>query len=755
MSANVLSSQFNFTLLSLKDLIEARDLFHVHLMNKANVLATAVGKYLIRFEDIDPKTNKILPEEKRLPPAKRSQRTLFNSTILKESWPCILVYIDTWVNQGELTTKFSEDLTQIIPKCIYMPDGRIVPICVVAISKNRYSDDTINEDDLVFPENLVGGGFPLKISSQGVERVASVGCVVNDGNKYYALTNKHVVGDIGQKIYTEFKGKKTRIGKSSAKQLKTLSFEETYKDWPGENVVLNADIGLIEIDDLNQWKTDIFGIGTLGPLADFNVHNLSLSVVGVEVSAFGAVSGKLQGEIRALFYRYKSVGGYDYIADFLIGPRASRNEKTIPPYFTRQGDSGTLWVIDEVEYSNNRKDKNLPLALQWGQQRFLNNVSKFTSNFSLATCLSNVSRILEVDIVRDWNLDQDYSWGKVGHFKIGAYSCELVSDPNLSKLLMANQKNIGYEDTVFLKKKVMSGKFTKTFVPLADVADIYWRSKRPNDKSNHFADMDESSNAVMGGKNLLELCTKDANIDIDFWLNFYGQMDTHKPIKDKKGKVKKRLGALPFRVWQMYLQMIRSLANGNVDEFICAGGTMSHYVGDACQSLHISYLHHGENNQGDGNEETGVHADYETKMLEQKSKEMLELVNSYNQPISTSDLVGKNGKDAARRVIELMRTTFTNLPPIDILNSWRNNAGSKKISKMWDDLGERTGENIAEGAAVMAILWQSAWKWGNGNKIPVAQLKERDKKALMALYQKKEFVPSYFLDKPEFKAVLK
>ena len=45
-------SDTNFSILSLKDLIEARDLYHFHLMSKANVVGTAIGLYLMR----DPKT---------------------------------------------------------------------------------------------------------------------------------------------------------------------------------------------------------------------------------------------------------------------------------------------------------------------------------------------------------------------------------------------------------------------------------------------------------------------------------------------------------------------------------------------------------------------------------------------------------------------------------------------------------------------------------------------------------------------------
>ena len=43
-----LAQQVHFRSLSLKDLLEARETYHWHLMNKANVVGTAVGAYLIR-----------------------------------------------------------------------------------------------------------------------------------------------------------------------------------------------------------------------------------------------------------------------------------------------------------------------------------------------------------------------------------------------------------------------------------------------------------------------------------------------------------------------------------------------------------------------------------------------------------------------------------------------------------------------------------------------------------------------------------
>ena len=45
---DILSPTIDFSTLSLLDLVRARDQFHPHLMHKANVVGTAIGRYLIR-----------------------------------------------------------------------------------------------------------------------------------------------------------------------------------------------------------------------------------------------------------------------------------------------------------------------------------------------------------------------------------------------------------------------------------------------------------------------------------------------------------------------------------------------------------------------------------------------------------------------------------------------------------------------------------------------------------------------------------
>jgi len=200
----------------------------------------------------------------------------------------------------------------------------------------------------------------------------------------------------------------------------------------------------------------------------------------------------------------------------------------------------------------------------------------------------------------------------------------------------------------------------------------------------------------------------------------------------------------------MYKQMIASLNAKKVDEFIVAGGTMAHYAGDACQPLHISYLHHGANPS-----ESGVHSDYETALIDRKSTELFAGVDAIHKRVAQAELIGPNGKDAAKLILQLMQSTVNLLPPEEVLDVWRQEKGRGKYDRMWDALGERTITNIAAGAHAMAIMWQSAWKHGNGAALLPGDLKRIDESKLQTLYSRKSFVPSFRLSNPEgYKSVL-
>ena len=57
-----------------------------------------------------------------------------------------------------------------------------------------------------------------------------------------------------------------------------------------------------------------------------------------------------------------------------------------------------------------------------------------------------------------------------------------------------------------------------------------------------------------------------------------------------------------------------------------------------------------------------------------------------------------------------------------------------------------TIEVMADGARVLAQVWESAWLAGNGESIAQAKLKLIPKKELMKLYRQSDFVPSLDLD---------
>ena len=72
-------SERPYSSLSVFDLLEARDQFHVHLMHKANVVGTALGRYLIRTADPRPQkaAQDATPKKKVIKPP----RTLENSEV--------------------------------------------------------------------------------------------------------------------------------------------------------------------------------------------------------------------------------------------------------------------------------------------------------------------------------------------------------------------------------------------------------------------------------------------------------------------------------------------------------------------------------------------------------------------------------------------------------------------------------------------------------------------------------------------------
>ena len=161
-----LVSDRGFNDLSLSDLLRARDQFHAHLLHKANVVGTAVGRYLIRSTDPYPQRGDALAPPPP-PPGKKTPRTIENSEVRDYSWPAVIVFVSEWVDDADFRGDDGEaHFSDYVPKTIYLDDGRSVPICVVLAPLVETVPPPIDPATLTFPGTSVNGptlsgGYPV------------------------------------------------------------------------------------------------------------------------------------------------------------------------------------------------------------------------------------------------------------------------------------------------------------------------------------------------------------------------------------------------------------------------------------------------------------------------------------------------------------------------------------------------------------------------------------------------------------------
>jgi hypothetical protein len=755
--------------LSLRDLLDARDQYHVHLMRHPRVVATAIGYYRIRQEDSWPGTTPVVNAV--------GPRTLENSEVRGYSWPAVLVFVDQWIAAGEFSQGRGYDPDQIVPKTLFMPDGRRVPVCVIEAPRDPVSP--AQPPDIQYPLNNIGSGHPVLINVQRRDHVATIACLVTDGHKAYGLTNRHVTGEPGEQLSSRLGGRLQPIGRSAVGEVTRVPFSEVYPGWPARSIYVNMDVGLIDVDNVNDWTAKLKDGSTMGQMVDLSVVDFPLSLIGRHVRGYGAASQLMLGEIQALFYRYKSRGGFEYVSDFFIGPRTPTKLDPKPPAFsTSPGDSGTLWLLEPIPCKHSIDtaqvtDMPRPLAIQWGANRLYSALSTRSHAYALTTCLSTICDRLNVDVVRDWNLDQPDTWGAVGHFAIASRVTQLLSSavPTLAELMSNNAPIISHDDETILNDE-FKHMGSAAFIPMADVPDFFWKHglqhhSRGSEGPNHFADMDQKRPA--DGVDLLTLCEDPANIDPAVWDDFYESVED---LLDGGPITQAHRGLLPFRVWQIFDQMVEFVRQDKVPEFVCAAGVLTHYVGDSCQPLHISYLHDGDPERAKshvvnhvrgkkaGTSETvhiplgqGLHSAYEDAMVNAHRKEILDGLDQTPKVRSSEHLA--NGQEAAKAVVDLMRNTFKSLPPPKLLEVFLGvQKGDDVTEVFWNQFGDGTIAAMQGGSHLLAVLWESAWLTGGGEK------KRRDTSALtedqaMGICAPVDFLPSctikqigQFLTKP-------
>ena len=756
MVRDVLNPERNYSSLSVKDLLEARDHYHWHLTHMKNVVGTAVGLYYIRETDAKPREEPAASRmmlmaqarEKKTaapePKPRKSAKTFDNSVITSWSWPCVLVLVDRWMDPpGTAGSKRVLAPEDYVPQTLYLPDGRTVPVCVVEVHSSEV--DTGPVPSWTWPRLRAGGGYPLISATQGREHVASVGALVTDGHTTYALTSRHVAGPDGHPVSTILGGRHTQIGRSHARQLTRLMFSEVYPEYVGRRTFLTLDAGLVEVDDVAQWSSQTYGLPASGEVADLSEHNISTRLIDAEVVAYGAASGLLRGKVAALFHRSRSRGGYDDVTDFLIAPLPGSRG-------SQPGDSGTVWHLVQGD------DAPRPLALQWGGQR-LGGGTLTRLNFALAASLTTVLRLLDVDLVEEHNTNAQPFWGKTGHYSIASLACVAVTNAKLSALMLANVDRVSFGESDLVPRHIddatKEARLNRQFIPLADVPDLIWKGSgstppvqrpfvRPSENPNHFADIDEPG---IDGRTLLEHCIEDpdANVQVQVWQDYFTSLNHSSAIER---------GSLPFRVWQLFDEMVDAAQAKDVARYVGAAGTLSHYIGDACQPLHVSVFNKGIPDEEREAEHVpligaGVHEGYESDMVERHHEELMAGITRTlaDRSISRPAYV-RTGHGAAVAVVRLMARSVTRIDPETLVRTFAAaGTGVGAADKLWEHFGEGTTHNMTDGVLTLAVIWQSAWTTGKGSSVPQAAIEPVDKDVLRALYEDTTWVPSVTLNR--------
>ena len=214
----------------------------------------------------------------------------------------------------------------------------------------------------------------------------------------------------------------------------------------------------------------------------------------------------------------------------------------------------------------------------------------------------------------------------------------------------------------------------------------------------------------------------------------------------------KHRGLLPFRVWQIFNDMVRFVKAGKVAEFVCAAGVLTHYIGDACQPLHISFLHDGDPEQPqtrtihhrDGTDEdvveplgAGVHSAYEDAMVSAHRDDILDgLAATTEGEGGRADRDGVRGREGddhddadgvrADSAAEHRPVLYSTATPSR--SNWPRTCGQSS--------GRGLSKCMQDGAHLLAVLWQSAWVAGDGDHtIPASALKALTQKKAMKICQ--------------------
>lgn len=366
--------------------------------------------------------------------------------------------------------------------------------------------------------------------------------------------------------------------------------------------------------------------------------------------------------------------------------------------------------------------------------------------------VSEVFNELDVNPYSTYDLSPFDYCGTVGAYAAGAYASGLISVPELRTLMSANCKYISLDprdtDDEIYDIRVPG------FVQLVKVPDLVWKReqsintphgrKRPEDP-NHYAPMDF---AGANGQTLDELVPKATSLQPKTWRQYYESVGLDTVSQQ---------GLLPFRVWQIYTEMVNFVLKHDVEHFVAAAGVLPHYIGDACQPLRSSYLINGDPYRTpDGSPTTyplemssrygfDLNIVFERDVLDNHAHDILIGLRNQLAGQHQQSLV-RGGQEAGFAVVELMRRTRERINPLDLVNVYGRLVHQQEERQapglIWEEYQQEIIGVIADGCSTLAMIWESAWVEGGGNDVPHNKLSTVSPKRLKEIYEDREFLPS-------------
>jgi hypothetical protein len=205
-------------------------------------------------------------------------RRLDNTVLRPWSWPSVLVFVRRWKTRESLGS-------EAVPRTLYLPDGRVVPVCVVeAPLDERPALPALGPFQV---SELLGGGYSCLRRHQGENKLGTIGCLVRKSGTYYALTNRHVAGGEGEAVQAFVHGEYRDIGTTSNIGVDQVLLSAAFPDWSSMSTYMRLDAGLIRIDDIRQWTSQVWGVGEIGEMFNATPQTISLDLIGCPVRGFG------------------------------------------------------------------------------------------------------------------------------------------------------------------------------------------------------------------------------------------------------------------------------------------------------------------------------------------------------------------------------------------------------------------------------------------------------------------------------------